>query len=96
MTSEPNSEGLPRVTPDDLLGMVTEEALDPSHQGWWEEFAAENPELARELLERANLIPDQDAEAKKNIIDMAVYAVTALKRASQRVVNRYSPRPEDT
>ncbi len=86
MTSEIHGDKqLPHVTEDDLLGMIVEEAVDPSHTEWWHIFAKENPELARELLNRVNKMPD-NPEARKITLDMTIYAITALRRAATRTV----------
>ena len=88
--SSPNREPmLPKVEESDLLGLVVEEVIDPAHKGWWEEFAAENPILARQILKRA-YYDTQDSEhvssleVQRRIIDNVSFAIRALKLAAER------------
>lgn len=88
--SSPNREPmLPKVEESDLLGLVVEEVIDPGHRGWWEEFAAENPILARQILKRA-YYDTQDSdhasslEVQRRIIDNVSFAIRALKLAAER------------
>lgn len=88
--SSPNREPmLPKVEESDLLGLVVEEVIDPAHKGWWEEFAAENPILARQILKRAYYdTQDSDRassfEVQRRIIDNVSFAIRALKLAAER------------
>ena len=88
--SSPNHEPkLPKVEESDLLGLVVEEVIDPGHQGWWEEFARDNPVLAHQILKRAyystQSIDDLSSlEVQRRIIDNVSFAIRALKLAAER------------
>lgn len=79
---------LPKVEESDLLGLVVEEVIDPGHLGWWEEFAAENPILARQILKRAYYDTQDNnlssLETQRRIIDNVSFAIRALKAAAER------------
>lgn len=99
---------LPKVEESDLLGLVVEEVIDPGHQGWWEEFATENPVLARQILKRAYYDTQGDGlsslETQQRIINNVSFAIRALRLAAERQqlakeaaeILRSPPHPDDT
>lgn len=80
---------LPKVEESDLLGLVFEEVIDPTHREWWKEFARDNPLLARQILKRA-YFDSQDAEGvsslevQRRLVDIVSFAMRALKSAAER------------
>lgn len=87
VSPERHSLSLPRVEETDLLGIVLEEVIDPTHKAWWEQFATENPYLARQVLLRAHnatLEELSSLEVEKRIVDSILFAMRALRAAAER------------
>ena len=89
MTSREHERMLPKVEESDLLSLVVEEVIDPGHANWWQEFATENPVLARQILKRAyydtlDINGASSLDAQRRIIDNVSFAVRALKMAAER------------
>jgi hypothetical protein len=73
---------LPRATATHLLELVLPEILDPTHNERWERFAKEQPDLAREVRNRAtNGIPN--LEYRKFVMDEVTFAYYALSHAQR-------------
>lgn len=89
MGSPEYETSLPRVEEADLLQLVTEEVIDPSHKGWWDDFAEHNPELAREVIRRAftearETTHTSPLEIQRRIVNSAAFVVRALENAAKR------------
>lgn len=82
--SEPTPSPLPRVKQTDILSLVMPEILDPKHTRQWEELAISNPDLAREILIRATIESKGRPDEQKRLIDMALFASSALGEALRR------------
>lgn len=78
---------LPRVDDVDLARIWPEDITDPTHAQRWERFAANNPIIAREVLERARIL-SCDAHDEHSIaaraINLVTFAAEALETAGER------------
>jgi len=80
---------LPRVEETDLLNLMFEEIVDPSHSRRWRDLATSNPILARELLRYAHhsireLQAPHSRECEALIISAVTFALCALEHAAIR------------
>ena len=78
---------LPRVEEEDLLDLIFEDVVEPSHQERWGRIASANSRLAREVLKRSAIAAREERnepERQKAIIDILTFAIEALERAAIR------------
>lgn len=75
---------LPRVDQSDLHLVAIDDLLDPSHQLRWQQFAADNPEFAREILLEAERLKQAGNTIEQAAINIATFALEAYKNAVMR------------
>lgn len=79
---------LPRVEQVDLAAILTEDIINPEHTERWKRLARDNPELAHELLKRAEYLSRETngpLDVYKGSIDLVTYVVNALEVALTRI-----------
>ncbi len=98
MTSPEYESSLPRVEEYDLLTLLFDDVVEPTHETRWEALATTNPILARELARRAYAAsrPTNEAlssaETQKIIVDIATLVVAALELAAKRISETSIPK----
>lgn len=85
MASSEHEFLLPRVAESDLLNLVFEDVIDPTHKKRWLAFAQSNKVLAREVLMRVHVASEGDPDRQKKMLDEITYVYAALAETALRL-----------
>jgi predicted RNase H-like nuclease len=92
MAKAEHESALPKVVEIDILSMMLEDRLDPTHLARWDRFAESQPELASTILVKANVeaslltekAPTSSLDIQQAMINIVTFSVESIMIAIDR------------